>query len=49
MKRFWQDVRIGVDRSILLDTRPVRTPGRAPLILPNDALAEAVAAEWRAV
>ncbi len=35
--------------AILLDGKPVRTPGRLPLVLPMPALAEAVAAEWRAV
>jgi chaperone required for assembly of F1-ATPase len=29
-----------------LDDRPVRTPKKAPLILPTQRLAEAVAAEW---
>ena len=48
MKRFWKDVTV-TDRGIALDGKPVRTPGRAPLTLPNDALAEAVADEWRAV
>ena len=47
MKRFWNEVRVA-DGEIRLDGRPVRTPGRAPLVLPP-ALAEAVAAEWRAV
>jgi chaperone required for assembly of F1-ATPase len=32
---------------LLLDSKPVRTPGKAPLVLPNAALAEAVAEEWR--
>lgn len=49
MKRFWKDVAVAPDRGILLDARPVRTPGRMPLVLPTPALAEAVAAEWRAV
>ncbi len=48
MKRFWKDVTVA-DRGIALDGRPVRTPGRVPLLLPTDALAEAVAAEWRDV
>ncbi len=48
MKRFWTEV--GVDaREVRLDGRPVRTPGRLPLVLPTDALAEAVAGEWRSV
>jgi chaperone required for assembly of F1-ATPase len=33
---------------ILLDDRPVRTPARAPLVLPAAALAEAVREEWEA-
>jgi chaperone required for assembly of F1-ATPase len=33
--------------SLLLDGKPVRTPGKAPFVLPNAALAEAVADEWR--
>ncbi|RYY34316.1 MAG: ATPase, partial [Sphingomonadales bacterium] len=48
MKRFWTEVTVA-DRGIALDGKPVRTPQRAPLILPNDALAEAVADEWRDV
>ena len=49
MKRFWKDVAIDADRVVTLDGKPVRTPGRRPLALPTDALAEAVAEEWRAV
>jgi chaperone required for assembly of F1-ATPase len=49
VKRFWKDVAIDADRVVTLDGKPVRTPGRRPLALPTDALAEAVAAEWRAV
>lgn len=48
MKRFYKDVSVSPERGILLDGRPVKTPARATLILPNDALAEAVADEWRA-
>lgn len=33
---------------ILLDGRPVRTPAKATLSVPGPALAEAIAAEWRA-
>lgn len=52
MKRFWTQATLvesdgGLE--IRLDDRPVRTPRRAPLILPTHALAEAVAAEWQAV
>jgi chaperone required for assembly of F1-ATPase len=34
--------------AVQLDLRPVRTPLKAPLILPTEALAKAVAAEWLA-
>jgi chaperone required for assembly of F1-ATPase len=49
MKRFWKDVTIDAARGVRLDGKPVRTPGRLPLVLPNAALADAVAEEWRAV
>ena len=48
MKRFWKDVAVAGGQ-VLLDGRAVRTPARAPLVLPTAALAEAVAGEWRAV
>ena len=48
MKRFYTQVEISNERGILLDGKPVRTPKRAPLILPGDKLAAAVADEWRA-
>lgn len=51
-KRFYQEVAVKEERggaaSLLLDGKPVRTPGKAPLVLPTLALAEAVAGEWRA-
>lgn len=52
VKRFWTDVSVvaGPDgHAIMLDGRPVRTPGRLPLAMPHAALANAVADEWRAV
>jgi chaperone required for assembly of F1-ATPase len=49
MKRFWKEAAADADRVVTLDGRPVRTPGRAPLQLPTDALAAAVAGEWQAV
>jgi chaperone required for assembly of F1-ATPase len=49
MKRFWTHAAVTPDRGVALDGKPVRTPGRAALILPTDALAEAVAAEWNGV
>ena len=51
MKRFYQEATLGPadgGHTILLDGRPVRTPGRALLAMRNRALAEAVAAEWAA-
>ena len=33
--------------ALLLDGKKVRTPGKAPFLLPNAALAEAIAEEWR--
>ncbi|WP_150290939.1 ATP12 family chaperone protein [Sphingobium estronivorans] len=51
MKRFYTDVSIVPGEGgfeIRLDGRPVRTPARAPLALPNATLAEAIAEEWRA-
>lgn len=49
MKRFWKHVAVDAERGIRLDDRPLRTPGRVPLVLPTPALAEAVADEWRLV
>ena len=48
MKRFYRAASAGPDRTILLDGRPVKTPGWAGLALPSDALAGAVADEWNA-
>ena len=50
-KRFYKDVTVadeGGKATILLDGRPVRTPGKAPLAVPSEGLAEAIADEWRA-
>ena len=52
MKRFWKDVAVEPqDRgwAIALDGRPVRTPAGAALVVPSEALAEGIAAEWRSV
>ena len=49
MKRFWKDVAVTPQGGIALDGRPVRTPGRLPLVVPFPTLAEAIAGEWRAV
>lgn len=34
--------------AVTLDGRPIRTPARAPLVVPTEALAAAIAAEWNA-
>lgn len=52
MRRFWKHVTVereGEGHALRLDDRPVKTPGRASLLLPTAELAEAVAHEWRAV
>ena len=48
MKRFWREVAVD-EGAVLLDGRPVRTPARAPLVVPSAPLAQAIADEWRAV
>jgi chaperone required for assembly of F1-ATPase len=49
-KRFYKDVGIGADAgrfTIELDGRPVKTPAKKLLAVPNCAAAELVAREWR--
>ena len=49
-RRFYTDVTVaeeGGGHAIRLDGRPVRTPGKSPLAVPYQALAEAIAEEWR--
>ncbi len=53
LKRFYKDVSIvavaeGSKYGINLDGKALRTPGRNILLLPTEALANAVAGEWRA-
>jgi chaperone required for assembly of F1-ATPase len=48
MKRFYKTVEAAEDGTILLDGRPVRTPARALLALPNPALSAALVEEWAA-
>lgn len=51
MKRFWTEAAaVPADGGwgVTLDGRAVRTPARAPLVVENRALAEAIAAEWQA-
>ncbi|SIO29362.1 ATP12 family chaperone protein [Vannielia litorea] len=50
-KRFWkaaEAVPVEGGFAVQLDGRPVKTPAKAPLLLPTEALAWAVAAEWEA-
>lgn len=51
MKRFYKQTAVIEDQGgygIALDGRPVRTPGRAALVVPTRALADAIAGEWDA-
>jgi chaperone required for assembly of F1-ATPase len=50
-KRFYKDVTVGETEdgfSILLDGRPVKTPGKRPLAVPTRAAADLLAGEWQA-
>jgi chaperone required for assembly of F1-ATPase len=50
VKRFWTEVAVVEQEGgwgIALDGRPVRTPARAPLVMPGKSLADAIAQEWR--
>ena len=52
MKRFYKNVTVKTSESgyqICLDDRPVRSPAKAVVVVPSQALAEAVQAEWQAV
>lgn len=51
MRRFYKEVAVlpgAAGYALLLDARPVKTPARAGLEVPNAALADAIAEEWRA-
>ena len=51
MKRFYKGVSVGPAENgftVLLDGKPVRTPGRNLLVLPTETLAAAIAEEWQA-
>ncbi len=47
-RRFYKTVEVTSGLGIALDGKPVKTPGKAALVLPNKNLAGAVAAEWEA-
>jgi chaperone required for assembly of F1-ATPase len=52
MKRFYKDVTVKTTESgyqICLDDRPVCSPAKEVVVMPSQALAEAVQAEWKAV
>jgi len=52
LKRFWTGGTVmpeGAGYAVLLDGKPVKTPGRRGLVLPMPGLADAVLAEWLAV
>lgn len=51
MKRFYKEVAVRGEEgghAVLLDGKPVRTPAKQSLLLPNARLAEALAEEWEA-
>ena len=45
-RKFYKSVEVSDTNGIMLDGRPVKTPMKNVLTLPNRQLAEAVAAEW---
>ena len=50
-KRFWKAAQAEACEggfTVKLDGRPVRTPAKAALVLPTQAMADAIAAEWDA-
>ncbi len=51
MRRFYHQAAVGEAGEgfqVLLDGRPVRTPAKAPMVLPSRPLTEAIAGEWAA-
>ncbi len=49
MKRFWSEVRVALRGGmwgIELDAKPLKTPAREELVVPSEALAEAIRNEW---
>ncbi len=52
LKRFWDDVYVVAAEggyTVTLDKRPLKTPLKRALIVPSEALAAEIAAEWRAI
>ncbi len=51
MKRFYRKVEVvpvTAGHAVALDGRPIKTPAKLSLVMPNAALAAAIAAEWEA-
>ena len=51
LKRFWTSVTVTAvpgGHTVLLDGRQVKTPGKSLLVVPTEAMAHAIAAEWDA-
>jgi chaperone required for assembly of F1-ATPase len=51
MKRFYRDVEIvaaAAGHAVMLDRKPIKTPAKFSLVVPNAALATAIGAEWEA-
>ena len=51
-RRFWQRATVRAEDggyAVALDDQPLRTPAGAPLVVPTEALAAAIAAEWDAL
>jgi chaperone required for assembly of F1-ATPase len=49
VKRFWSEVRVALRGGmwgIELDAKPLKTPAREALVVPSEALAEAIKNEW---
>jgi chaperone required for assembly of F1-ATPase len=50
-KRFWTEAAVAPAEggwTVRLDDRPLKTPAKAPLVVPSRALADMIAAEWAA-
>lgn len=50
LKRFWKEAAVvpeGGGFKVALDGKPIRTPGKAIIVLPTRALAQLVADEWK--
>jgi len=52
LKRFWEQAHVAKTEggfTVMLDERPLKTPMKRPLIVPSEALAAEIAAEWQAI